>query len=95
MEHTEILVPLSSCAQIVGYNCFASSHHLGAYLLSEDQGIETLEQDPNSTLTSGEHEDCLMVGTQGEQWEVGRVNGKDPPMTEHEEHDDPGVFQVV
>lgn len=79
----------------MGYNCFASSHHLGAYLLSEDQGIENLEQDPNSKLASGEHEDCLMVGTQGEQWEGERVNGKDLPMTEHEEKDDSGVFQVL
>lgn len=79
----------------MGHNCFASSHHLGAYLLSEDQGIETLDQDPNSKRTLGVHEDCLMVGTQGEQWEDGRVNGKDPPRTEHEEHEGPGVFLVV
>lgn len=79
----------------MGCNCFASSHHLGAYLLSEDRGIETPEQDPSSKLTSGEREDCLVVGAQGEQWEQGRTNGKDLPMTEHEEHDGPGVFQGV
>lgn len=36
-----------------------------------------------------------MVGTQGEHWERGKVNGKDLPMTEHEERDGPGVFPVV
>lgn len=95
LEQIEIPAPLSSCVQIVGRNCFASSHHLGAYLLFEDQGLETLEQDPNSKLISGVHEDCLMVGTQGEQWEGGRVNGKDPPRTEREDPGCPGVFLVV
>lgn len=78
----------------MGYNCFASSHHLGAYLLFEDQGLETLEQDLNSEFL-GVHEDCLMIETQGEQWEDGRVNGEDPPRTDHEEREGPGVFLVV
>lgn len=80
---------------MAGHNCFASSHHLGAYLLFEDQGLETLEQDLNSKLTSWVHEDCLMMATQGEQQKDGRVNGKDPPRTEHEEPEGPGVFLVV
>ena len=80
---------------MAGHNCFASSHHLGAYLLFEDQGLETLEQDLNSKLTSWVHEDYLMMATQGEQQKDGRVNGKDPPRTEHEEPEGPGVFLVV
>lgn len=90
LEQIETPLPLFSCAQIVGHNCFASSHHRGAYLLFEDQGLETQELDPNSKLTSGVHEDCLMVETQG-----GRMNGKDPPRTEHEEPEGPGAFLVV
>lgn len=95
LEQTKTPLPLSSYAQIAGHNWFASSHHLGAYLLFEDQGLETQEQDPNSKLTSGVHEDCLMVETQGKQWEGGRKNGKDPPRTEHEEPEGPGAFLVV
>ena len=56
---------------MAGHNCFASSHHLGAYLLFEDQGLETLEQDLNSKLTSWVHADCLMMATQGEQQKDG------------------------
>lgn len=95
LEQRETPLPLSSCAQIVGCNWFASSHHLGAYLLFEDQGLETQEQDPHSKLTSGVHEDCLMVETQGKQWEGGRKNGKDPPRTEHEEPEGLGAFLGV
>lgn len=79
----------------MGHNWFASSHHLGAYLLVEDQGLETQEQDPNSKLTSGVHEDCLMVETQDKQQEGRRKNGKDPPRTEHEEPEGHGAFLVV
>lgn len=41
LEQRETPLPLSSCAQTAGHNWFASSHHLGAYLLFEDQGLET------------------------------------------------------
>lgn len=53
------------------------------------------EQDPNSKLTLVVNEDCWMVGTQGEQWKGGRVNGKDPPRTEHEEPESPDFSPVV
>lgn len=95
LEQTETPLPLSSCVQTGKHNCFASSHHLGAYLLFEDQGLGTLEQDLDSKLTSGVHEDCWMVGTQGEQREAGKVNGTDLPRTEHEEPAGPGFFLVM
>lgn len=55
----------------------------------------TPEQNPNSKMTYGVHEDCWMVGTLGEQQKDGRVSGKDCPRTEHEEPEGPGVFLVV